>query len=142
MNVVEIIIYILSLGGILLILGLVAIKNIHSKLNQSFLAFGLCVFIAIGCSNIAEFSHSAHDIVWLTRIALFFGDILSISFYVFTLAFTGWKPRIKWYPPLVYILAPILGVLSLFPITLRSVTTLQPNGFITNYGPLLWPNLL
>lgn len=142
MKFFEIFVYVFSLGVILSILGLVALKNIHSRLNQSFLIFGFCVFVAVGLSNIAEFSHSATETIWLTRTALLFGDILCMYFYVFTLAFTGWKPRWNWFPSLVYFLAPIFGVLAFFPITMRSVTIIRPSGFITHNGPLLWINLI
>ncbi|HUD06778.1 MAG TPA: ATP-binding protein [Candidatus Saccharimonadales bacterium] len=141
-EILEIILYFLSLGGVIIILGLVAIKGIRSNLNQAFLLFGFCVFVAVGLSNIAEFSHSATETIWLIRAALIFGDILCASFYRFTLAFTGWKPRLPWFPKATYITAPILAILTLFPITMKSVEILNPSGFVTNYGPLLWINLL
>jgi signal transduction histidine kinase len=141
-TIFELVLYILSLGGILVIITLVALKNIHSRLNQYFIIFSLCVFTAVGLSNIAEFSHSANDTIWLIRVALFFGDILTMYFYRFTLAFTGWKPNIKRFPQAVNTLAPILAVTALFPETMKSVNILKPSGFVTNVGPLLYVNLL
>jgi len=128
--ILEIILYILSLGGIL-VFSVWCAKSIRSSLNRSFLLFGFCVFIAVGLSNIAEFSHSANETIWLTRVALIFGDILCASFYRFTLAFTGWKPRLPWFPTATYVAAPILAILALFPITMKSVRILQPSGFAT-----------
>jgi signal transduction histidine kinase len=100
--------------------------------------FSLFTFLAVGCSVLAEFTKSPVKILWIVRFALFFASFIPLMFYRFTFAFSYRKPRFKWFYYGVYVITPVLAVVSLLPQTMSKARLLPNGGYTTNIGPLLW----
>lgn len=115
MPLAELISYIITILGLFIILTLVAVKDIRGKLNISFIPFNAAVLLYMLASFAAEIPASLDSALWLTRLALFFGNLVPASFYFFSLVFTAKKYEKKWVTQLVYICLPILSILAFLP---------------------------
>src|SRR5665213_1354865 len=87
--------YIAPISGMIIISGLVALKNIHSRLNQLFVLFAVVATGSIACSYISHSASSNHLALICTRTALVFADFIPLAFYLFSLGFIHQLSRKK-----------------------------------------------
>src|SRR3989344_8774938 len=135
------IIYIITLAGLLLVALLVAAKNYKTKTNVNFILFDLFTFLYVLSSFISELVNLESALFW-TRMALFTAGCIPLFFYGFATAFTNYKSKRLWIKKVIYFSPIIIEPLAFHP---ASISTVAREGFgttIGKIGPLMWITLV
>ena len=142
MPILVLLTYLVTFGGLALIILVVAAKNYQTRINRWFILFSLSVLFFVVASFASELPRSMSGALFWTRAALFVADIIPICFHRFTLAFIGDKTERKWLS--AAILGSTLGLLAVAysPLTIVSALRNFSGTTIGQTGPFLWLTLI
>ncbi len=142
MSIGQLVSYVITLLGLIIIFTVVAVRNYKSKVNISFMLFSGSVFVYILASFLSGISNSLNTALWIARLALFLACLTPASFYIFTIAFTGEQSKRKWLNYAILLSLPILSVIAFWPQTLIQVSRRYYGATLEEFGPLLYLTLI
>lgn len=137
MPLIEWISYVLTLSGLFLLIGFVAARNYKSPINQKFVYFTATIIGYVGCAFMSEVARPLSSALFWTRFALFWSTFTPLTFFMFTLTFTGWRLRRAWVKPFVYVMPFVIAPLAFLPAAITTVKYDTYGTSIDKTGPFL-----
>ncbi len=129
--------YVPSIIGVLSI-GVFVVLNGRSRRNVMFAALNFLAAIWLIFLLLADTSSDPDTALWSLRFALFFGQLMFVPFFYFTLFFPFESKKVNWQGILVFVAIPmvILAALLLGPLGVQSVTVNDFGARPDNVGSL------
>lgn len=132
---------IFSVTGLLIIIFVVALRDLKNRTNLFFLLFSFMVMSYVIATFVDDlFSLSVS--IWILRFDLFIANFIPAAFYAFSLSFSNYKYQKKWLSTIIYASLIPLSVISFLPQTVTEATRGQFGVNITGNGPLYYLTLV
>jgi len=142
MSLIELFTYIFTLLGLFLIIIFVSSKNIESRVNRTFILFGLAVFLYSASTFISEWNISMDMALLVTRFSVFFANFIPLLFFHFSLAYSNTLKKNKILLRIAYAVIPVLSVLAFLPQTVTTIQRTEHGTTLDDIGFGLWLTLI
>lgn len=142
MSLIELFTYIFTLLGLFLIVIFISSKNIESRVNRTFILFGLAVFLYSASTFISELNISMDLALLVTRFSVFFANFIPLFFFHFALSYSNTVKKNKTLLRISYAAIPILSVLAFLPYTVISIQRTENGTTLDDIGFGLWLTLV